>query len=228
VTADDPAAPSEKPEPAAAGAAAEGRAEGEPSRAESDAEEGPDTSAGPTWPHQEEVKDALRSLGESGSVAAAPGKPPPVEEESDGRDGDVEDPDAEDADAEQGQEAPPAVELPAEVEATIHRFNAMHQVVFSTVRSEVGAGAANFVRSCCSDLAREAPDLVDGVQLHDDGSWDLDGLRRVIVDKGIDDPWELYRRVLDREFVALQPHIGEVRAGELRQRILAMAEDGTA
>ena len=101
----------------------------------------------------------------------------------------------------------------------IQRFNAMHRIVYRAVKTEVGAGATNFVRSCCLRVARDVPDPVEGVQLYTDGTWDIEGLKQVIVDKGLEDPWQSYQRVLDQEFISLQPHLGDARAGELRQRI---------
>jgi hypothetical protein len=117
------------------------------------------------------------------------------------------------------EEAPPQWEVPAGVEDVILRFNAMHRLVFRAVRTEIGAGAANFVRSCCEKIPAADPDPLEGVQLHSDGSWDIDDLKRVIVEKSIDDPWPTYQAVLDQEFVSLQPHLGKVRAGELKQQI---------
>jgi hypothetical protein len=110
-------------------------------------------------------------------------------------------------------------DLPDHVDEIIVRFNAMHRVVYRAVRSEIGAGAANFVRSCCTRLGADATDPVEGVLLHSDGSWDENGLKRVISRKKLDDPWSLYQRVLDSEFLSLQPHLGASRADELKQQI---------
>jgi hypothetical protein len=127
-----------------------------------------------------------------------------------------------DADVEPVQEE---FDLPPEFEDVIDRFNAMHRLVFRAVRSEVGAGAANFVRTCCIEVAREVRDPVEGVRLHADGSWDVNGLKKVIVEKGIDDPWTAYRCVLDQEFVSLEPHLSETRADELKREILDIEQD---
>jgi hypothetical protein len=113
----------------------------------------------------------------------------------------------------------PELELPPDVDDVIERFNAMHRIVFLAVRSEVGAGATNFIRSSCARAAEKAPDPVEGVGLHPDGSWDVDGLKRVISAEGIDDPWVVYQGVLDEEFVALHPLLGSARADELKQKI---------
>jgi hypothetical protein len=117
------------------------------------------------------------------------------------------------------------LDLPDGVEETIVRFNAMHRVVYRAVRSEIGAGAANFVRSCCVQVARDAPDPVEGVELFADGSWDVAGLKKVIAEKQIADPWAIYQRVLDEEFVSLRPHLGDVRADELKQKIWEIQQD---
>jgi len=37
---------------------------------------------------------------------------------------------------------------PEDLEPQISRFNAMQRIVYRSIRSEVGAGAANFVKSC--------------------------------------------------------------------------------
>lgn len=111
------------------------------------------------------------------------------------------------------------------VERAIDRFNAMHRVVYRVLRSEIGAGAANFVRSCAVEVARQAPDLVAGVPLHADGSWDKNRLKRAVRDQGIDEPWDVFRLMLDREFLSLEPHLGGTRAGQLRDQILEIGSE---
>jgi hypothetical protein len=181
---------------------------------------------GARWPQQEEVEQALLAMGEAGTSPEPAAPPPDLSlDEIDTESSDEAGP--EDPAAAEGDALEPGPEVPEEVEATILRFNAMHRVVYRAVRSEIGAGAANFVRSCCIHVARQAPDLVEGVQLHPDGSWDTNGLKRAIVDKGIEDPWDVYQLVLDREFVALQPHLGDLRSDELKQRIWEI-EQGSA
>jgi hypothetical protein len=132
-----------------------------------------------------------------------------------------------DADRAEDQVHEPELDLPDGVEDTIVRFNAMHRVVYRAVRSEIGAGASNFVRSCCEQVARVAPDPVEGVELFADGSWDVAGLKKVIAAKQIEDPWEIYQRVLDEEFVSLQPHLGDVRAERLKQKIWEIEQDSS-
>jgi hypothetical protein len=112
-------------------------------------------------------------------------------------------------------------EVSQAVAETIERFNAIHRVVFRAVRAEIGAGAVNFVRSCCGQLD---PDPLDGVPLLADGSWDVGGLKQGVVERGLGDPWPEYQRVLDQEFVSLEPHLGEARAVALKQRIWEIAQ----
>jgi hypothetical protein len=104
----------------------------------------------------------------------------------------------------------------------IDKFNAMHRIVYKAVRAEIGAGAVNFVRSCCGQSSDETPDLLEGVELQADGSWDAVKLKSVIVELQIDDPWNAYEQVLDREFVLLAPHLGQSRATKLKERIWAI------
>ena len=169
---------------------------------------------------REEVEQALRSLGNGESPEASE---PGIEAQAipvSADDGLFAEPEEEaEESGGNGDTTVPDETLPPGAVDMILRFNAMHRIVFRAVRTEIGAGAANFVRSCCGRVARDVPDPVDGVQLHADGSWDIEGLKRVILDKGLEDPWQFYQRVLDQEFVSLQPHLGDARAGELRQRI---------
>ena len=65
------------------------------------------------------------------------------------------------------------------------------------------------------------------VELRADGTWDVDGLKRVILEKRVTDPWPSYQEVLDAEFVSLQPHLGEDRACELRRKILDLENSST-
>ncbi|NIM62295.1 MAG: hypothetical protein GTO30_11715, partial [Acidobacteria bacterium] len=73
------------------------------------------------------------------------------------------------------------------MDQSISAFNAMQRLVYRTVRSEVGAGAANFIRACCDD---DAPGIIEGTELQSDGTWDNEGLRRQVVENRIEDPWE--------------------------------------
>ena len=97
----------------------------------------------------------------------------------------------------------------------------------SAVRSEIGAGATNFVRSCCLQLKSESTDPVEGVELQSDGSWDTEGLKEVVARKHIADPWQSYQQLLDSEFRSLEPLLGQSRADELKQRIWQIERAGT-
>ncbi|MCH7781403.1 MAG: DUF4388 domain-containing protein, partial [Acidobacteria bacterium] len=63
---------------------------------------------------------------------------------------------------------PSGWEPPADLEKMILRFNAMQRLVYRTVRSEVGAGAANFIRACCDE---DTPNIVEDTELQSDGTW---------------------------------------------------------
>jgi len=122
-----------------------------------------------------------------------------------------------------GDSAEPVEDRPKdEQDLIIDRFNAMHRVVYTAVRAEIGAGAVNFVRSCCGHEADDTPDLLAGVELQSDGTWNPEALKNVIVELQIDDPWSAYEQVLDREFVLLAPHLGQSRATKLKERIWAI------
>lgn len=106
---------------------------------------------------------------------------------------------------------------PADLEQTMTRFNAMQRLVYRTVRSEVGAGAANFIRSCCDEDDR--PNPIEGTELQADGTWDTEGLRRQVLEHRIEAPWELYRQLIERELDVLRSHIGEARTVELQRQV---------
>jgi hypothetical protein len=108
-------------------------------------------------------------------------------------------------------------EPPEDLDLSISRFNAMQRLVYRTVRSEVGAGAANFIRSCCDEDS--GPNPIEGAELHSDGTWDSEGLRRQVVEHRIEDPWELYRQLIDRELDVLRSHVGEAKIVELQRQV---------
>jgi predicted glycosyl hydrolase (DUF1957 family) len=105
----------------------------------------------------------------------------------------------------------------------ISRFNAMQRLVYRTIRSEVGAGAVNFIRACCGQLSTTVSDSLQGAALNPDGSWDSDGLRRAVLNNRVEDPWPGYQRLIEIEIELLREHIGEARVLEL-QRQVAKAE----
>jgi hypothetical protein len=110
-------------------------------------------------------------------------------------------------------------EPPADLDEQISRINMRQRVVFRTIRAEVGAGAVNFVRSCCgrTDSGEENPFRT--VEIQPDGSWDSEGLRKAVVDLRIADPEGEYRRLVDTELEMLHMHIGEARAQALREQV---------
>jgi hypothetical protein len=124
--------------------------------------------------------------------------------------------------------AEPAWAGPPDLDDVVARFNAMHRVVFRAVRTEVGAGAANFVRSCCDHVGSECRKLFDGVELAADGSWDVDGLKHVVRAAHVEDPWSQYQRVLDQLYNELTPHLGQARAAALRDKVLALEAPAAA
>ena len=104
----------------------------------------------------------------------------------------------------------------ASPEQAISCFNAMQRLVYRTVRSEVGAGAANFIRACCDE---DTPNMFEDTELQSDGTWDNEGLRRQVVENRIEDPWELYRQLIDRELDVLRSHVGEAKIVELQREV---------
>jgi len=110
-------------------------------------------------------------------------------------------------------------ECPEGVDRAIARFNAVQRVVYRTVRAEVGAGAINFIRSCCSHLSDNGADALEGVDLQADGSWDTDGLRSAIRALQLDDPSTLYQSLIDHEIDQLRQFIGDAKVVELQKQV---------
>jgi len=119
-------------------------------------------------------------------------------------------------------------ELPQDVDQAIARFNAAQRVVYRTVRAEVGAGAPNFIRACCSQLESEDADPTAGVDLQADGSWDAEGLRRAIRALRLEDPWTAYQKLIETEIDVLRRHIGDARAVELRKQVELVGQTDAA
>lgn len=122
----------------------------------------------------------------------------------------------------------PQFEPPADVDEVIGRFNNIQRLVYRAVRAEVGAGAVNFIRSCCEQLSEQTSDSLQGVELQADGSWSAEDLRRAIVDNRISDPWSEYRKLIEIELDVLKEHLGEAQASALRQEMEKMGEPQTA
>jgi len=115
----------------------------------------------------------------------------------------------------------PVWDPPADLDQSISCFNAMQRLVYRTVRSEVGAGAANFIRACCGE---DVLTVIEGTELQSDGTWDNEGLRRQVVVNRIEDPWELYRQLIDRELDVLRSHVGEAKIVELQREVDKVSE----
>jgi len=108
---------------------------------------------------------------------------------------------------------------PEDLEPQISRFNAMQRIVYRSIRSEVGAGAANFVKSCGGSVEDRFGDLFEAVDLQADGAWDPGELREALVERRVEDPWDGFRKLLDEEIDKLRVHIGEARASSLQERL---------
>jgi hypothetical protein len=46
----------------------------------------------------------------------------------------------------------------------------------------------------------------------------------VILAKQIEDPWPIYEKLLDQEFVLLEPHLDEVKANRLKNEIWELSQ----
>jgi len=114
-------------------------------------------------------------------------------------------------------------ELPDEADQAIGWFNAVQRVIYRAVKVDVGAGAANFIRSCCQQLACECHDAVGASALHNDGSWEAAGLREAIREQEIEDPWALYQRLIEIEIEQVRQFMGETRASTLQQQVERVA-----
>jgi hypothetical protein len=113
----------------------------------------------------------------------------------------------------------PDFEPPSDLDGIIARFNNTQRLVFNAIRSEVGAGAANFIRSCCDQLSDEAPESLHDADLLDDGSWSAEDLKRAVMEKCIDDPWSEYEKLIAVELEVLRDHLGEARTLELQRKL---------
>jgi hypothetical protein len=113
----------------------------------------------------------------------------------------------------------PPFELPENFDGAIASFNARHVVLFRALRAEIGAGAANFVRSCRGTLDIGFAAMFEAADLRADGSWDPDGLKRAVIAHRIDNAPEGFQRLLDDELQRLRMHLGEARATALADQL---------
>ncbi|HEX4823705.1 MAG TPA: DUF4388 domain-containing protein [Candidatus Polarisedimenticolaceae bacterium] len=116
----------------------------------------------------------------------------------------------------------PAWDPPAALEGEIAGFNARHVILFRALRTEVGAGAANFVRSCRASLANGYSEIFATAELRADGSWDPEALRKAIVERRLDDAGSAFRQLLEREMDRLRVHLGEKRATAIAGQLAAI------
>jgi hypothetical protein len=97
----------------------------------------------------------------------------------------------------------------------IASFNARHVVLFRAVRAEIGAGAANFVRSCRSALEPRFADMFATAEIRADGSWDPAGLKSSVIEHRISEAADGFGKLLDGELQRLRAHLGDARASAL-------------
>ncbi len=116
----------------------------------------------------------------------------------------------------------PGFEPSPDLEGVIASFNARHVVLFRALRAEVGAGAANFVRSCRATLDNGFAALFATAELRADGSWDPEGLKRCVIEHRIENVPDGFRTLLDDELERLKIHLGERRAAALADQLAAI------
>jgi hypothetical protein len=118
--------------------------------------------------------------------------------------------------------AEPAFEPPADLDAAIASFNARHVILFRALRAEIGAGAANFVRSCRAALVEGMSELFATAELRADGSWDPEGLKRSVVSHRITNAAVGFETLLDGELRRLRAHLGEAKAAALADQLASI------
>jgi len=115
---------------------------------------------------------------------------------------------------------------PKVLDRAIALFNEKHRTVYRVIRSEIGAGALNFVRSCRGTVASRLSDRLAAVELLADGTWDESGLKRALLEQTIAEPGQVLDQLLEEELARLAALVGEARARSLRERIRSL--DGAA
>jgi hypothetical protein len=116
----------------------------------------------------------------------------------------------------------PAFEPSPNLDGAIASFNARHIVLFRALRAEIGAGAANFVRSCRGALENGYAELFATADLRSDGSWDPEGLKRAVMDHHVADVPEGFQRLLDGELQRLRTHLSDARAAALADQLASI------
>ena len=102
---------------------------------------------------------------------------------------------------------------PADLDSTIARFNNKHKLVFRLIRSEVGAGATNFVRSCGDG------GFLASAELKADGTWEPDTLRTAVCEARVENPGAGFEGMLEREVESLRALAGEARIRTLVEQL---------
>lgn len=115
-----------------------------------------------------------------------------------------------------------AWEVPADLDGVIASFNARHVVLFRAMRAEIGAGAANFVRSCRGALDSRFAEMFATAELRADGSWDPEGLRLSVTAHRIGNAGDGFAALLDGELEKLRIQMGEKRAAALADQLAAI------
>jgi hypothetical protein len=113
----------------------------------------------------------------------------------------------------------PPFEPPEDLDGVVASFNARHVILFRSLRAEIGAGAANFVRSCRGGLDDGFAAMFETAELRADGSWDPEGLKRSVIDHRVANAADGFRKLLDDELHRLRVHLGEARAAALADQL---------
>jgi hypothetical protein len=121
----------------------------------------------------------------------------------------------------------PVLDAPAfapspDLDGAIASFNARHVVLFRALRAEIGAGAANFVRSCRGALENGYAELFATADLRSDGSWDPEALKRSVIDHRIADASEGFQRLLEGEMQRLRVQLSDARAAALADQLASI------
>jgi hypothetical protein len=113
----------------------------------------------------------------------------------------------------------PEFEPPDDLDGIIERFNSSQRLVYRAIKSEVGAGAVNFIRSCCDQVSPETSGSLHGAELQPDGSWSAEDLKRAVMENRISNPWREYHKLIEIELEVLREYIGDARALELQRQL---------
>ena len=61
-----------------------------------------------------------------------------------------------------------------------------------------------------------------------DGSWDVERLRANVVEFQVDEPWELYHRLIENELETLRSLIGEAKVIELQKQVEQVGQSASS